>query len=129
MEPVIQVAALAVTAAVICMVLRSRTGELAVLVSLAGCVLILLLSLRFLKPILEVFQQLRDLSGLLGSATVPLLKVAGIGLLTQLVGSICEDAGEKALRQAVEIGGGFLAVYVSLPLLSAVISLLEETLG
>ena len=76
-----------------------------------------------------VFDRLREMTGMVSSVTSPMLKVAGIGILIQIAGAVCEDAGERTLQQAVEIGGGILAAYASLPLLSAVIDLLEDTLG
>ena len=129
MEQAVRIAVLAVLCALCCMVIRSRTQELSVVTALAGCVLIFLISLRFLEPILGVFDRLREMTGMVNSVTSPMLKVAGIGILIQIAGAVCEDAGERALQQAVEIGGGFLAAYASLPLLSAVIDLLEDTLG
>ena len=129
METVLQISALAVIAAVLCVVVRAQSGALAVLLSLCASVGIAFLAFRFLSPILSVIRQLRELTGLEQAATAPMLKAAGIGLLTQTAAAICEDSGEKALSRAVETGGTVLSLYVSLPLLSAVLELLKETLG
>lgn len=129
MEAVFQASSLAVVAAVLCLVVRQQEKPLALLLSLAACAAILLLALKFFSPVLKVVEQLRDLSGLNEAVTAPLLKVTGIGLLTQVAGSVCEDAEERALAKAVEIGGSVLSVYAALPLLSAALDLLEEMLG
>lgn len=129
MNTVLQMASLGVVAALLCAVVRENGKPLAMLLSLAGCAVLLLLALRFFSPILSVVEQLRELSGLNETVTAPLLKVTGIGLLVQVAGSVCEDAEEKALAKAVEIGGSVLSVYAALPLLTAVLKLLEEMLG
>ena len=129
MEAVIRLSALAVVAAVLCVVVRQQEKPLALLLSLAACSVILLAALEFFSPILSVVEKLRDLSGLNEAVTAPLLKVTGIGLLTQVAAGVCEDAEEKTLGKAVEIGGSVLAVYAALPLLSAVLELMEEMLG
>ena len=129
MERIFSIAALAIVAAIACMVLQGRAGELSLMVSLAGIVVILISVLHVFSPILALFQSMQKLSGMSDQVTGPMLKVAGIGILTQITSSVCEDAGEKTLSQAVEIGGGFLALYAGLPLLSSVVLLLEETLG
>ncbi len=129
MNTVLQMASLGVVAALLCAVVRENGKPLAMLLSLAGCAVLLLLALRFFSPILSVVEQLRELSGLNETVTAPLLKVTGIGLLVQVAGSVCEDAEEKALAKAVEIGGSVLSIYAALPLLTAVLNLLEEMLG
>lgn len=129
MDAALRISSLAVVAAVLCLVVRQREKPLALLLSLAACAAVLLLGLRFFSPVLSVVERLRDLSGLNEAVTAPLLKVTGIGLLTQVAGGVCEDAEERALAKAVEIGGSVLSVYAALPLLSAALELLEEMLG
>lgn len=129
MDAALRISSLAVVAAVLCLVVRQREKPLALLLSLAACAAVLLLGLRFFSPVLSVVERLRDLSSLNEAVTAPLLKVTGIGLLTQVAGGVCEDAEERALAKAVEIGGSVLSVYAALPLLSAALELLEEMLG
>ncbi len=129
MDTVLQLTSLAVVAAVLCLVVRQNGRPLSLLLALGACAVLLLLSLRFFSPVLTVVERLRKLSGLNEAATAPVLKVTGIGLLTQVAGGVCEDAEEKALAKAVEIGGGVLAIYASLPLISSVLTLLEDMLG
>lgn len=129
MGAAVQIASLGVVAALLCAVVRENERPLAMLLSLAGCAVLLLLGLRFFSPILSVVEQLRDLSGLNEAVTAPVLKVTGIGLLAQVAGGVCEDAEERALAKAVEIGGSVLSVYAALPLMTAVLDLLEEMLG
>lgn len=129
METVLQIAALALVATCLCLVVRGQAGSIGMLLSLAACVGIFAVSMRFISPVLEILKRLRDLTGLADAATAPMIKVAGIGLLSQVAGAVCEDAGEKALSRAVEVSGAVLSLYTALPLLSSVLDLLEETLG
>ena len=50
------------------------------------------------------------------------------GILTQLASTVCADAGENAVAKTVELCGGALAVCVALPLMEAVLELLQ-TMG
>ena len=129
MEAVGKIVAAAMVAACFCLVVRTQSGVMGLLVSLIGSLAIFLFSFHFLEPFLELFQTIRDLTGLADSVTAPMIRVAGIGLLTQLAGTVCEDAGEKTLSKTVEIGGKILSIYTALPVLRAVIQLLEQMLG
>ena len=121
-----RIVAVAVVGAVMCCVVRDHAPSVAVALTVAACVTILGMSLRFLSPVLEVVRRLQEMTGLSPPTVEPMLKVAGIGILTQVCGNICEDAGEKTLQSAVQAGGSFLCLYASVPLLSAVLDLLED---
>lgn len=123
-----QLAAIAIVATVMCCIVRDHASSLAIALSVTACVVILCLSLQFLTPVLDVIKRLQELTGLSGTAVGPMLKVAGIGILTQLCGTVCEDAGEKTLQNAVQTGGTFLCLYASIPLFSSVLDLLEDML-
>ena len=70
-----------------------------------------------------------DTTGLDKALMTPMLKTIGIGILTQLSATICADAGENAIAKLVEICGGVLALYVALPLLEAVLDMVEQMSG
>ena len=129
MEQLWKALCLVLLAVVLCVLLRQYHGVTALLLSMAAGVAVLSLSVRFFEPILEVARELRRLSGLSDAVTAPLMKIAGMAILTQCAGGICDDAGEKALARTVQVAGSACAVYLSLPLLRAVLQLLRELLG
>lgn len=129
MERILQIAAIAVLTCAACLLVRSRAAELSLMISVAGLILVLTAAVHFFSPVVEVFRSLQKLSDLSDAVGGPLLKAAGVALVTQITCGICEDAGEKSLGQAVQIAGHFLSLYAGLPLLTAVIDLLEDTIG
>ena len=129
METAAKIGAIAMVASVFCVLLREREKSLSVVASLLACTGILLLSAKLLRPVWSVAEQVRRMSGLSDLLTEPVWKVVGIGLVTQMASGVCADAGENALAKIVEVSGGILAVYTTLPLLSAVLGLLETLLG
>lgn len=128
MEVVFQISALSVVAAVCCCVIRPYVGSIAIALAAFVGVIILLLAFQFFEPVIDLLERLCTMSGLSGAVTAPLVKVVGIGILTQIAGAICDDAGERALHQTVEIAGSILSLFISLPLVEAVLELLEDIL-
>ncbi|MBQ9374162.1 MAG: stage III sporulation protein AD, partial [Oscillospiraceae bacterium] len=47
---------------------------------------------------------------------------------TQTASAVCQDAGQSALAKLLELGGGLLCLVAALPLLEAVLDLLEDLL-
>ena len=54
-----------------------------------------------------------------------ILKITGIAILTEFAVSICQDTGEKAIANKIDIGGKVIIMTISLPIIS---SLLEAIL-
>ena len=129
MEQIMKIAAVAILASAFSILVGQREKIMALLLSLAACLVILVLGIRFLEPVRSVLEQLEDLSGLSAVVTAPLMKVTGIGLLTQIACGVCADAGENALAKIVEVSGSILALSASMPLLASVLSLMEQLLG
>ncbi len=124
-----KITALALVAVVLCVLIRENQKPLSVMLSLLTCVGLLLLGFTFLEPITEVFRRLVELSGVEDEMISPMLKVASVGLLTHISSGICQDAGESALGKTVELCGTILAMYAAMPLLLAVLELVETMIG
>lgn len=124
-----KITALALVAVVLCVLIRENQKPLSVVLSVLACVGIMLLGITLLEPIYEVFNKLAGLSGMEDEIVSPMLKVTGVGLLTRICVGICQDAGEGALGKTVEVCGTILAMYAALPLLLAVLELVESMMG
>jgi len=96
------------------------------LAALAALVPALIMLTELLKPVAEFAIRLSELSGMEPSVFQPVWKAAAIGVLTQMAGSFCADAGEHALQKLLELGGIVTMLYVSLPLYEAVLSMLQK---
>ena len=110
-------------------VIKKSHKELSLLLSMVCCVLIGIFVIRMFDPVLDFFVRLRNMAGLDKSLLAPVLKAVGIGLLTQITGRICTDAGESAIASLVELCGSILTIYVALPLLEAVLEMVEGMSG
>ena len=129
MEVFLQAAVLAIVTVVLTAMLKKTNRELALLLSLAACVLLGVFLMRLAEPVVDFMSKLRNLAGLDKALMTPMLKTIGIGILTQLSATICADAGENAIAKRVEVCGGVLALYVALPLMEAVIDMVEQMSG
>ena len=114
---------LCVVGALLALVLKKESPELALLLASAAVAAVLLFLAGALGELLDFLREIGAASGLSDDLFIPLYKTAGIALVG---GSLCRDAGESALASAVETAGTVCALLVSLPLLRAVLALLLE---
>lgn len=126
METVTQAAGVCLAAAVLAVVLRRHTPEVALLLTL-GAVGVVALALA--APLGELLDFLRQLSRRTDAAQEifsPLYKTLAIALVVRIGGGVCTDAGEKALAHALELAGAVCALTAALPLLRQVLEILME---
>lgn len=128
METVTQVAALAVISAICAAVVKKQLPDMALILTLGGVTLILLLALAAFRPIRELLDVLADRAGLSPAVLAPVIKTVGVALLTRVSAELCRDAKENGLASAVEIAGGACALLVCLPLFEAVVQMILDLL-
>lgn len=120
-----QLSALAMVAALLTVVIKKQSPELSLVLTLCACALGAGLLLSYVEPVLSLARSLAERAELDGKLTAPLWKCLGLGLLTEISSAVCTDAGQSALAKLVELGGGLLCLAVSLPMLQAVLALIE----
>jgi stage III sporulation protein AD len=125
----LQWAAVVLIGLILSLVLGRQSKDMSLLLTLAVCVLVCLGALEFLEPVTELLRELRRLGGLDSEAISILLKAAGIGLLSELAGLLCADAGESALGKVLQILSNAAILWLSLPLFRQIIDLIGEVLA
>lgn len=122
-------AAVAIVGAVLVLVVRRTSPELALLLSLAACLALAFVLLQLLTPVLTFLETLRETAGLNEAVLAPLLKTVAIGLIAKIAAAVCADAGQTSIGGFVELCGSVCALYTALPLLNAVLDLLQSLMG
>ena len=111
------------------LILGKRNQDVAVVLNLLVCCMLLGIAMGFLSPLVSFFQQLADLGGLDRDKLEILLKAAALGLVCQIASMPCTDPGNSALGKGIEIAAVCVILWLSLPLLSSLTELLKDTLG
>lgn len=114
---------------ILALVLGKQSKEMGLLLTLAVCVLVSIAALGFLEPVAELLEELRDLGDLDGQALSILIKCAGIGILSELAGLLCADAGEGAMAKAMALLSSAAMLWLSLPLVEQLLTMIGEVLA
>ena len=122
-------AAAALIGLILVLVVGRQSRDLGMLLSLAVCVLLALGTMEFLEPVMELLNELKRLGELDGGAVSILLRCAGIGIISELAGLLCADAGEGAMGRALQICANAAILWLSLPLLRQVLTMIGEVLA
>lgn len=110
--------------AVAAIVLKQTKPELAFAVTVTGIILILAFVADMLKDTLAALDSVAKTAGVESGLIKTLLKIVGIGYLTEFAAGILNDFGAASLADKVVLGGKLTVLAVSFPLIGKVLSVL-----
>ena len=128
MELIFRLLALCILAAVLALLLREEKQVLAIFVIIALVVVAVPLLLEPFSDIFAVFDQMIAMSMLSSEIFTPMVKVVGIAAVTKVGCSLCKEADSDTAAALLEMGGTCCALLTALPLVSAVLTLLQQML-
>lgn len=107
----------------------SKTGkEFSFLLTVLVVCMIAAITVTFLQPVIEFVEKLISLGQFDSKMLEIVLKSVGVGLLTEITGLICTDAGNATLGKALQILASAVILWLSIPLFTSLIDLVEEIL-
>ena len=122
MSDIVKIAAAAVAAALCCAVVKKQAPEVALALALTAGAVVLWMVVSSLEYVTAFLSDLAQTAGLSTAVLSPVLKVAGISIVTHTAGGLCRDAKESGLASFLEFAGTVTALVVTVPLIRAVLS-------
>lgn len=108
--------------------LSKQGKDMALLLTMGVCAMVLVAALRYFQPVVDFFHKLQSLGKLNGEMLSVLLKAVGIGILAEISGMICSDSGNAALGKAIHVLASGVILCLSVPIMTELITLIEEIL-
>lgn len=129
MELFLKAAAGTLLTLVLTLTVGKQEKDIALLLGIAVCCMLAVLALSSLRPVLDFLYRLEAVGNLQEYGLGTLLKMVGIGLISELVAGLCQDAGNGSLGKQVQFLGTAVILRLSLPLLETLLDLMERLLG
>lgn len=129
MTTFLQACAGVLIAVILILTLGSHGREMGTLLGIGVCCMAALAAMTYLRPVVDFLSMLEALGGLDSDLVKLLLKAAGIGMISEIACLICNDAGNASLGKAAQILGTAVILWLSLPLFTALVELLQKILG
>ena len=125
---ILQIVGIGVIAAIIIAVIRDVKPEIAIITGVAAGILIFLLAVNMLMQIINTFTELIDRTGINNAAVSAMLKIIGVGYLTEFAEGICEDTGNKSLGDKILFGGKIIIMFLALPIIKTLFEIVTGLL-
>lgn len=125
---IFQLIGIAFITAVAALVLKGTKPELALAVTIAGSVILLLFAFEIMRSSLSLFQKIAETTGIKSSLVKILLKMVGIGYLVEFSAGILSDFGQNALADKLIFCGKIIILVLSVPIIESLLSLILKLL-
>ena len=117
------------TALILWIVISRHTKDFSVLLTLAVCAMVVTVAIGILQPVVRFLQKLQEMVDLDNDLLTIVLKVVGIGLITELSALICKDSGNESMGKALQLLSTATVLWLSIPVFEKLLSLLDKILG
>ena len=128
MNTYFQAAAGVLIAVILILSIQSQGKDMGLILSLFVCCSICCLAIGYLQPVIAFLQKLQALGQLDQDMLSVVLKVVGTAIVGEVAGLVCADAGNAAMAKALQILTVAAILWLSLPMFTALVELLETIL-
>ena len=128
MVEIVKIIGVAFITAIAAILLKTTKPELSFAVTVTGIIIILLFILDFMQNTLAVFKMIAELTGVGNNLLKILVKIVGVGYLTEFGAGILNDFGSSAVADKVIVGGKITIVLLALPVFEGLLQMVRSLL-
>ncbi len=124
MEIIFKIIGLALIIVVAVIVVKQTKPELAMLVGVAGTILLFIYIIDLLEQVFGVFSYILDSTKLNSDLFVILLKIVGVGYLTEFSANLCSDSGNSSVASKILLAGKLVIFILAIPIIKSLIEII-----
>ena len=124
----VKIIGIAVLTLICYLLIKPSKPEMAFLVSLIGSCIIVSLCLDMVISIIDTLTGFVEKTNINQTLFTSVLKIVGVGYLTEFASSMCDDAGNKSLADKVAFAGKIFILFLSLPIINSLLNVILEIL-
>ncbi len=111
--------------AIASILLKQTKPELSFAVTVTGIIVILLFLLDAMQSTVAIFANIAQITGIENGLLKLLVKIVGVGYLTEFGAGILNDFGSNTVADKVVLGGKIAIVVLSLPVLEGLLTMVR----
>ena len=125
---VFKIAIIGIITAVSALIVREQRPDVAILISISGGIVILLAIVEYLGETISFLRSIADAGKIDGGIIKVLVKIVGIGYITDFSANIAEETGSRGLGEKIVLGGKVLILLASMPIVKSLFNMISTLL-
>lgn len=128
MTDILKVIGVAFITAITAIILKGAKPELSFAVTIVGIIIVLSFVLDMLRGSMSIFATISQMAGVENGLIKMLLKIVGVGYITEFSAGILNDFGSSSLADKVTLAGKVAIVLLSMPIVESLLTLMNTFL-
>ncbi len=125
---IIRIIGIGLITVVASMIVKPLKPEISIIIGLCGGILILSQTINYILDIINSFTSLVEKSGLDFELLKIVLKIIGVGYLTEFSANVCNDAGSSSIADKILFAGKIIILFIALPIVTRILEIIMELL-
>ena len=125
----LKILAIGIITTISTLIIKQIKPEIAMFVTLVGGILIIFEIVGLLTSVVETFLHLSEITGVDKEVFQIVLKIIGIGYLTEFTANLCADSGMNSVADKILLGGKVVILIVALPIINTLIEIITNLLN
>lgn len=105
---------------------KSAKSEFSVFVVMATGLVILIMIAKGMAEVLEKFSHIVEKTGIPTALYKAMLKIVGVGYLTEFSAGICEDYGAGSVGKKLQLSGKIAIFLLAVPVVEAFVNVVDK---
>ncbi len=124
----VNIALIGIIVSLMALLFKKTNEEFAILISIAGCFLIMSLGIPKLQIIIDSINKIQGYIPINENYIIILIKIIGITLISEIAANICKDCNYNAVASQIELFGKLTILATGMPILMALLDTINEFL-
>lgn len=109
--------------------LKDREKGISILLVIGACTAVSAITVSYLEPLISFFRRLESVGSLHSEHLTVLIKIVGIGWVTDVASQFCNDSGNSGVGKVLRFLGTVVMVWSSIPVFDSLLELVCIILG
>lgn len=119
----IKIIAIGLITSIAVLVVKQVKPEVAIVITITGSLLIMIMLVDMLASVIGVFELLVEKTGLDTKLFGSVLKIIGVGYISEFSANICSDSGSKSIADKIMLSGKIIILVLALPIITALVDI------
>ena len=125
MNDIFKIIGVAFITAISAVILKGTKPELSFAVTIVGILIILTFISEMIQGTMTIFTSISQIAGIENGLLKMLLKIVGVGYLTEFAAGLLTDFGSNSIADKVTLAGKVAIVLLAIPVVESLLQLVE----
>ena len=125
---IVKIIGIALITIIATLLVKQVKVEFSIIVALTGGLIILFMIIDGISDIVAYFSEIVTRTNINSEMFAIILKIVGVGYLTEFASHLCIDSGMSALADKLTLSGKIIIVVMALPIITSLLDIVTEIL-